>query len=219
PSSPPPGTTPTPTPSFRAGGGWRTCSRRWARRGAPGWTTPCCSRPHDRCPDQRGAGEVSMKPTRARTLVLTAVICAVGVWLLLRQVYTSPPLLAWSGVAALVLVAVAGPFGGRGGPPGARGRAPPTPPIAVARLAVLAKASSLAGAAIGGVAAGFLIYVLGSVDKSSAYRSDSFASGATLGAAALLVAAALYLEYGCRVPTNRDQRAEPGLPPQSGTPR
>jgi len=160
-----------------------------------------------------------MKPTRARTLVLTAVICAVGMWLLLRQVYTSLPLLPWSGVPALALLAIAEAICGRSVRARLRGRGTPIPPIAVARLAVLAKASSLAGAAIGGVAAGFLIYVLGSVDKSSAYRSDSFASGATLGAAALLVAAALYLEYGCRVPTNRDQRAEPGLPPQSGTPR
>ena len=89
----------------------------------------------------------------------------------------------------------------------------------MARLAALAKASSLAGAAIGGLAAGFLIYVAGSVDKSSAYRSDTFASGATIVAAGLLVAAALYLEYGCRVPTGRDQRAEPGAPPQSGAQR
>src|SRR5215467_10760619 len=170
-------------------------------------------------PDQAGGGEFPMRPTRARTLVLIAVVCAAGMWLLLRQVYTSLPLLPWSGVPALALLAIAEAICGRSVRARLRGRGTPIPPIAVARLAVLAKASSLAGAAIGGVAAGFLIYVLGSVDKSSAYRSDSFASGATLGAAALLVAAALYLEYGCRVPTNRDQRAEPGLPPQSGAPR
>jgi hypothetical protein len=34
------------------------------------------------------------------------------------------------------------------------------------------------------------------VDKVVAYRSDAFASGATFVAAVLLVAAALYLEYG-----------------------
>jgi hypothetical protein len=56
------------------------------------------------------------------------------------------------------------------------------------------------------------------VDKSSAYRSDALASGATLGAAALLIAAALYLEYGCRVPTGRDQGTEPGASPP-GAPR
>ena len=30
-----------------------------------------------------------MKPTKARTLVLTGLICAVVMWLLLRQVYAS----------------------------------------------------------------------------------------------------------------------------------
>jgi hypothetical protein len=154
-----------------------------------------------------------MKPTRARTLALTAVVCAVGMWLLLRQVYMSLPLLPWSGVPALGVLALAEAVCGRSVRARLRGRGPPIPPIAVARLAALAKASSLAAAFIGGLAAGFLIYVAGSLDKSSAYRSDAFASGATLGAAALLVAAALYLEYGCRVPTSGGQGAEPGVPP------
>src|SRR5215467_9708828 len=169
---------------------------------------PCCSRPHDDRPDQTGAGEIPMRPTRARTLVLIAVVCATGMWLLLRQVYTSLPLLA-----------IAEAICGRSVRARLHGRGTPIPPIAVARLAVLAKASSLAGAAIGGLAAGSLVYVAGSVDKSPAYRSDTFASAATLGAAALLIAAALYLEYGCRVPTGRDQGAEPGAPPQTGAPR
>lgn len=154
-----------------------------------------------------------MKPTRARTLALTAVVCAVGMWLLLRQVYTSLPLLPWSGVPALGVLALAEAVCGRSVRARLRGRGTPIPPIAVARLAALAKASSLAAAFIGGLAAGFLIYVAGSLDKSSAYRSDAFASGATLGAAALLAAAALYLEYGCRVPTSGGQGAEPGVPP------
>jgi hypothetical protein len=160
-----------------------------------------------------------MTPTRARTLVLTAVVCAAGMWLLLQQVYTSLPLLPWSGVPALALLAIAEAICGRSVRARLHGHGTPIPPIAVARLAALAKASSLAGAFIGGLAAGFLIYLAGSVDKSSAYRSDAFASGATLVAAALLIAAAVYLEYGCRVPTSRDQDAEPGAPPQSGAPR
>jgi hypothetical protein len=160
-----------------------------------------------------------MRPTRARTLALTAVVCAIGTWLLLHLVYTSLPLLPWSGVPALALLAIAEAICGRSVRARLHGRGTPIPPIAVARLAVLAKASSLVGAFIGGLAVGFLIYVAGSVDKSSAYRSDTFASAATIVAAALLVAAALYLEFGCRVPNGRDQGAEPGAPPRSGTPR
>jgi hypothetical protein len=44
-------------------------------------------------------------------------------------------------------------------------------------------------------------------------------SAASLGAAALLVAAALYLEYGCRARNGGDQDAEPGQPPHSGAAR
>ena len=158
-----------------------------------------------------------MTPTRVRTLVLVALICAVGMWLLLRQVYTSLPLLPWSGVPALALLAIAEAITGRNVRARLRGQGTPIPPIAVARMAALAKASSLAAAFIGGLAAGFLIYVSGSLDKP-AYRSDAVASGATLGAALVLIAAALYLENGCRVPTSRDrdQGAEPGQPPPSG---
>ncbi len=159
-----------------------------------------------------------MTPTKARTLVLTALICAVGMWLLLRQVYSSLPPLPWSGVPALALLAIAETITGRNVRARLAGRGTPIPPIAVARIAALAKASSLAAALIGGLAAGFLIYVAGSLDKS-AYRSDALVSGATLGAAMLLVVAALYLEQGCRVPPGQDQNAEPGQPPHSGAAR
>jgi hypothetical protein len=161
-----------------------------------------------------------MNPTRARTLVLTALICAVGMWLLLQQVYTSLPLLPWSGVPALALLAIAEAITGRNVRARLRGRGTPIPAIAVARMAALAKASSLAAAFIGGLAAGFLIYVSGSLDKT-AFRTDAVTSAATLGAAALLVAAALYLEFGCRVPRDwdGDEGAEPGQPPHSGAAR
>jgi hypothetical protein len=158
-----------------------------------------------------------MTPTKARTLVLTGLVCAVGMWLLLRQVYTSLPPLPWSGVPALGLLAIAEAITGRNVRARLSGHGTPIPPISVARLAALAKASSLAGALIGGLAAGFLIYVSASLDKS-AYRSDALVSAATLGAALLLIAAALYLEFGCRARSggDSDQDAEPGQPPHSG---
>jgi Protein of unknown function (DUF3180) len=152
-----------------------------------------------------------MTPTRMRTLVVAAAVCAAAMWLVLRKAYASLPPLPWTAVPALVLLAVAEAISGWSVRARLRGRGTPIPPIAVARMAALAKASSLAAALIGGLAAGFLIYVLGSVGRSSAYRSDAFASGATLGGAILLIAAALYLEYGCRVPSDGDKGA-PGLP-------
>jgi len=75
--------------------------------------------------------------------------------------------------------------------------------IAVARMAALAKATSLAAACVGGFAAGFLLYVAPSLDKT-AYRADAYASAGTFVSAVVLILAALYLENGCRVPTQKD---------------
>src|SRR5689334_18983894 len=106
-----------------------------------------------------------MTPTRIRTLVIAGLVCAVAVWLLLRLVYSSLPPLPWTGVPALALLAIAEAVSGRTVRARLGGRGTPMPPIAVARMAVLAKASSLAAAIIGGLAAGFLVFVLGSLDK------------------------------------------------------
>ncbi len=150
-----------------------------------------------------------MTPTRVRTLLLIAAACAIASWLLLRQVYSALPPLPWTGVPALLLLALAEAWSGRSLRGRLRGRGRPVPPIAVARMAALAKATSLAAAFVGGLAAGFLLYVAASLDKA-AYRADAFASGGTFVAAVLLILAALYLENGCRVPPSRD---EPGQPP------
>ena len=152
-----------------------------------------------------------MSPTRIRNLTAVAVVCAIAAWLLLRIFYSSLPPLPWTGVPAMLLLAVAEAWIGRSVRLRLRGKSPGLriEPIAVARMAALAKASSLAGSLIAGLAAGFLIYVSGSLDKS-AFRSDAYVAGGTLAAALVLIAAALYLEYGCRIPT---EKTKPGEPP------
>jgi hypothetical protein len=155
-----------------------------------------------------------MTPTRVRTLVIIAAVCAVIAWLLLRQAYSVLPPLPWTGVPALLLLAAAEAWTGRSLRARLRGRGRPVPPIAVARMAALAKATSLAAAFVGGFAAGFLLYVAPSLDKA-AYRADAYASAGTFVSAVILVLAALYLENGCRVPTQED---EPGHPPDATGP-
>jgi Protein of unknown function (DUF3180) len=150
-------------------------------------------------------------PTRVRSLVVLGVVCAVASWLGLRVAYSSLPPLPWTGVPALLLLAIAESWSGRNLRARLRGRvgSKPIVPIAVARMAALAKASSLAGALVGGLTAGFLVYVLGSLDKSTP-RSDAFAAGCTLAAAVLLVMAALYLERGCLTrPPDQDDDGRP----------
>jgi hypothetical protein len=150
-----------------------------------------------------------MKPTRVRNLIIVALGCAIFGWLLARLVYSALPPLPWSGVPALVLLAAAEAWSGRTVRLRLRGRGGrPIPPIAVARMAALARATSLAAALFGGLAAGFLLYLAPSLDKP-AYRADAYACAGTLGAALVLTLAALYLEYGCRVPTHEDQPGGP----------
>src|SRR5262252_9696382 len=209
PSSSPRGMTSTRTRRSRAGARCRICWPRSARLIYGGWTTPCCTGPHDGHGGPFPPGGAWMTPTRVRTLVIIAVVAAAASWLLLRPIYPVLPPLPWTGVPALLLLAVAEAWSGLSLRARLRGRGRPVPPIAVARMAALAKATSLAAAFVGGFAAGFLLYVASSLDKA-AYRADAYVSGATFGAAVVLALAALYLEYGCRVPTPEDV---PGQPP------
>jgi hypothetical protein len=151
-------------------------------------------------------------PTRVWSLVAIGAACAAVSWLVLRLVYTVLPPLPWTAVPALLLLAIAESWSGRNLRTRLSGRmgSKPILPIAVARMAALAKASSLAGALIGGLTAGFLIYVSGSLDKATP-RSDALVAASTAVAALLLVMAALYLERGCRIPADdQDGISRPG---------
>ena len=156
-----------------------------------------------------------MRPTRVSTLVLVAVVCALAGWLLLKSVYAKLPPLPWSGVPALLIAAAAEAWVGRdlkariAGRPGLK----PAAPLFVSRMVALAKASSVAAAAIAGFAAGFDIYLAGSL-SAPVPRQDALTAAVTFAAAVVLACAALYLEYCCRVPggPGRDQDGESAPP-------
>jgi len=159
-----------------------------------------------------------VKPTRARALLLTGVLAAAVTWALLTVVYAKLPPLTWTGVPALLIAAGAEAWTGRdlrariqGGP----GRKP-APPLFVARIVALAKATSQVAALLGGVSVGFVIYLSGMLDATTP-RNDTITAGVLFGSSLVLLAAALYLEYCCRVPRNpnQDREDEPVPPPQS----
>jgi hypothetical protein len=153
-----------------------------------------------------------MKPTRTSTLTVVAVVCAVAAWLLLHSVYEKLPPLPWTGVPALLVAALAEAWTGRDLKARIAGRRglKPAAPLFVSRMVALAKASSLAGAAIAGLAAGLVIYLSGSLD-TPVPRQDAVTAAITLAAAVLLACAALYLENCCRVPNAPDpDRADEG---------
>ena len=143
-----------------------------------------------------------MTPTRLSTLGIVVLGIAAVTWLILRAAYASLPPLPWTGIPALLLVAGSEAVVGRdvrrriARRPGTK----PVHPLAVSRMLVLAKASSLTGAVVTGITLGFIGYL--SSQLTAATPRHDFIYAAITGAAALvLVAAALYLEYCCRVPT------------------
>jgi hypothetical protein len=148
-----------------------------------------------------------VKPTRPRALIAIAVVCGAAAWLAVRATFAGLPTLPWTAVPALLLLAIGEAGIGRNlrARIHGRGRGKPIAPMAVAQVVALAKASSAAAAAFGGLAAGFLIYVIGSLAKTVP-RKDALAAGGTLAAAVILVAAALYLEYCCRAPRPPEER-------------
>ncbi|GAA4223406.1 hypothetical protein GCM10022254_00450 [Actinomadura meridiana] len=159
-----------------------------------------------------------MKPSRPLFLIALVVVIAVITWAVLRSAYLSLPPLPWTAVPTLLLLALGEGFTGlnvlrrirrkpgRGrGPDANRTPAPrPLDPMAVARLAALGKASAHSSAVIAGVFAGFAASLASSLDKQTP-REDFYVSGGTFLAAAVLVAAAFFLEYACRVPKDPDE--------------
>lgn len=94
------------------------------------------------------------------------------------------------------------------------GRPPARPlhPLQVARAAVLAKASSTAGAVVLGGYSGLLAWTLPRRDELTVAASDALVSGLSALAALALVIAALVLEWACRRPPGADVDGIDGTP-------
>jgi len=142
-----------------------------------------------------------MQPTKPWSLLAIAAIGAAVGWVVVRLTFSSLAPLPWTALPALLLIA-GGEFAfGRNIGPRLHGRPSEKPiqPMAVPRIVALAKASSAAAAAIGGLALGFLIYTTGSIGKPVPGH-DALVASLTALAAIAAVLAALYLERACRAP-------------------
>jgi uncharacterized protein DUF3180 len=158
-----------------------------------------------------------MQPTKSWALVVVAICAAAIGWAIAQVGFASLPPLPWTAVPALTLLAIGELLVARNLRPRLRGQpgAAPIDPIAVPRIVALAKASSMAAAAFGGLAAGFCIYTLAALDKAVP-RHDALVSAFTVAAALALVAAALYLERCCRAPEPPDDDDDDELPNSNG---
>jgi membrane protein implicated in regulation of membrane protease activity len=159
-----------------------------------------------------------VKFTRARDLATAGLLAVVVVYLAIRLLYdTLPPLPTFAGVTLLVLAIVEAALG-----TSLRGRikrrfegrpddGKPLQPLTVARAVALAKASSLLGAIMLGAWIGVGAYLLPRRDELSAAANDMPSAVVGVVSSALLIAAALWLEYCCRTPKDQEgQRPEPG---------
>ena len=147
--------------------------------------------------------------TRARDLLLVALVAAVAGALVVRFSYSRlPPLPRLGGLAAALLGIAEALFGlalrrrivGGRGPAGTSDR-PPVPPLVAARALLAAKATALAGAAVAGLWVGLLVYVLPRSAEVEAAHADLPTAILGLVGAAVMVGGALVLESCCRTPT------------------
>jgi len=145
--------------------------------------------------------------TRVRDLVLTGLVAVVLVYLLVRNFYGDmPPLPTLAGITLLVLAIVEA---GLGFSLRSRIRNPrrSVQALTAARAVALAKASSLLGAIMFGAWLAILAYVLPRRTEITAAADDLPSTVVGVICSAVLIAAALYLEWCCRTP--RDQENQP----------
>ncbi|WP_248959742.1 DUF3180 domain-containing protein [Sphaerisporangium perillae] len=146
-----------------------------------------------------------MKPSRPGVLVLLLAVFAVVTWALLQKVYSDLPTVPWTAIPTVLLLAVGEAYSGWMTKARIERRpdTKPVEPLAVARLAALAKASAYVGAAFAGIFAGFVFHVLQMLDQDTP-RRDFFLAGGSLLACVILICAALFLEHCCKVPREPD---------------
>ena len=143
-----------------------------------------------------------MRFTKSRDLLAAGLVAGLLAHLLIRLAYdTLPPLPTFAGFTLLVsaVVNLWLAFSRRARilrKPGAR----PVEPLTAARAVAFAKASSVLGAIMLGAWAGVLVYVVPVRDEFEAAGHDVVSGIVGAVCAALLIAAALWLERCCKTP-------------------
>lgn len=143
-----------------------------------------------------------LRPTKPANLVIAAVVTAGLSWLFVRRYFGEIPNVTWLAGVTMASLAVVEGIAARTTKARVeqRPRAGRLNPLLVARFAVLAKASSMAGAIFAGAYGGVAAWALSERDRLTAAAQNVAPSIAGVVGALALVAAALLLERACRVP-------------------
>jgi hypothetical protein len=143
-----------------------------------------------------------VSPTRPRGLVIAGAVALIISYLLMRAYYLGS-LTSALPRTPVITVAIAALVEGQLGRAvrarlAGRPETKPIMPITVARFAALARASSLAAAAVTGAWAGVLIYTVPRGSQPAVAGADTITAALGVASGVALLAAALWLELGCR---------------------
>lgn len=158
---------------------------------------------------QAPKSDPSLRPTSISVLIVAALAAAAAGWLLISWAYSGLPALPWSPVIVLAVLAVAeGLLAQNTSARIQRKRGTlPVDPLAVARYAALAKASSLVGALSAGFSMGLLVWLAMEQAPDTVHDDIPAAAGGVV-TGLMLVGAALWLERSCRIPDRPDAKDE-----------
>ncbi len=155
--------------------------------------------------------QAGLQPTKAATLIVAALAMAALAWVGMSRYFADIPTITF--LPGLTLAALAVVEGVAAHHTKAkierRPRRGAVNPLLVARYAVLAKASSLAGAIFAGAYGGVAAWALSEHGRLRVADADLPPSIGGLVGALALVAAALLLERACRVPDPPDDEDTP----------
>lgn len=148
----------------------------------------------------------SIRPTSMSGLVVAALAAAAVGWLLLSGFYSRMPALPWLPIIVVFALALIEGILAQNTAARIQRRpgAGPVDGLAVARYAVLAKASSLLGALFGGFSLGLLAWL--ALEPTKAARDDIPPAIGGVAASLVLVGTALWLEHSCRVPDEPEKK-------------
>lgn len=179
--------------------------------------------------DERGP-RPSLRPTTPSTLAVAGLAGAALTLLLAARYYQQAPNLAWhNSLVVFALAALLAWFAwttrkalrpGRGEARAAADRGAPASPrggldgpehvLQIARLAVLAKAAAVGGAAFFGAYLGFTVWLATQSERLTAAADDLPEAVLGTAACAALTGAALWLEHSCRIPPQDDDQDDDG---------
>lgn len=147
----------------------------------------------------------SVRPTGWRTLLGIILVSGVLSYVVIDQAYGELPLLPWTAIPTLSLLAAAEVITAvqtRRRIRRASGTEP-IEPLVAARLVAFAKASIIIASLVIGLFGGMTLSLLDRIGVP-APRADMLTALGTALSGILLLVAALFLEYACRVPEEED---------------